>query len=200
MLKKIKSILAKIKSMLADIKIVLIYLIFAIVMICGYQFGWFEKSEESENINQSMAETSISIQKDFQTEGAKLSEDESGLTQIVNGYTYSANKPEFYMIDGKGLLKVINVSEVYFKIDNPIDIHCHIALDSSNKEQAIKEINAIDIKAVHELINDYTYHIDNPIFHFVYNDNITELIEISKVYVKIGRKIKVVCYETKGDA
>ena len=200
MWEKIKSVLANIKSMLADIQIVLVYLIFVIVMICSYQFGWFEKSEESENINQSMTETSISIQKDFQTEDAEPSEDESGLAQIVNGYTYSANKPEFYMIDSKGLLKTINVSEVYFKIDNPIDIHCHISLDSSNKEQAMKAVNTIDIKAVHGLINDYTYHIDNPIFHFVYNDNITELIEVSKVYVKIGRKIKVVCYETKDNA
>ena len=192
--------LKKIASMLGDIQIVLLYLIFVIFMICGYQLGCFEESEESENINQSMTETSISIQKNFQTEDAEPSKAENGLAQIVNGYTYSANKPEFYMIDGKGLLKAISVSEVYFKIDNPINIHCHIPLDSSNKEQAIKGINAIDIKAVHGLINDYTYHIDNPIFHFVYNDNTTELIEVSKVYVKIGRKIKVVCYETKGDA
>ena len=190
----------KITSMLADIQFVLVYLIFVTFMIFGYQFGCFEKSEESENINQSMTETSISIQKDFQIEGAKPSEGESGLTQIVNGYTYSANKPEFYMIDGNGLLKAINVSEVYFKIDDPIYIHCHISLDSSNKEQAIKTINAIDIKAVHGLINDYTYHIDNPIFHFVYNDNVTELVEVSKVYVKIGGKIKVVCYKTKDAA
>ena len=192
--------LKKIASMLGDIHIVLLYLAFVIFMICGYQFGWFEKWRESENINQSMAQTSISIQKDFQTEDTEPSEDEIGLTQIVNGYTYSANKPEFYMIDRKGLLKAINVSEVYFKIDNPIDIHCHIPLDRSNKEQAIKRINAIDIKAVHGLINDYTYHIDNPNFHFVYDDNSTELIGVSKVYVKIGRKIKVVCYETKGGA
>ena len=191
--------LKKIASMLKDIQFVLVAFIFLIVMIGGLQLGLFEKLEKSENIN-SMAEISLSIQKDFQTEGAKPSEDESGLTQIVNGYTYSANKPEFYMIDGKGLLKAINVSEVYFKIDNPIDIHCHIPLDRSNKEQAIKGIGAIDIKAVHGLINDYTYHIDNPNFHFVYDDNSTELIKVSKVYVKIGRKIKVVCYETKDDA